>query len=342
MNDSPAVDGELELLISTTRRMLSDESDDIELTRRFSAAGLLTLALPDPHGAGWTSAAAAVARACAGTRAAGWYGDSALVAGPLLHTAGLDAADGRLTAAVAEGVVERDGGRLRVRASAAGVAWANDANHLVVIAADSGGADIVFCVDRDSLDVTSGENIAGEPRDDVRISEDLGAGMWAPAPDGFREELMLRGGLARATAIAGAAATALSLSVRYVSERRQFGRPIGAFQSVQHHLAEIAVEVEAMDAVTAAAANMLDQAALTHPATQLAVAVAKAQTSASAGTVARIAHQLHGAIGTTQEHPLHHYTTRMWAWREEYGSERLWQRRLGEAALHTDVWELVT
>jgi acyl-CoA dehydrogenase len=38
---------------------------------------------------------------------------------------------------------------------------------------------------------------------------------------------------------------------------------------------------------------------------------------------------VHGAIGFTQEHRLHHLTRRLWSWREEAGSELTWSRRLG-------------
>ena len=37
-------------------------------------------------------------------------------------------------------------------------------------------------------------------------------------------------------------------------------------------------------------------------------------------------------MGFTQEHPLHHATRRLWSWRDEFGSDACWQRRLGEAA----------
>ena len=61
----------------------------------------------------------------------------------------------------------------------------------------------------------------------------------------------------------------------------------------------------------------------------LAVAAAKATASEAAGEAAAIAHQLHGAIGFTEEHYLHRYTKALWAWREEYGNEGEWNSRLG-------------
>ena len=50
--------------------------------------------------------------------------------------------------------------------------------------------------------------------------------------------------------------------------------------------------------------------------------------------VAKRAHQVHGAIGFTQEYRLHHLTRRCWSWRDEAGSELAWSRTLGAGAAH--------
>ena len=168
-----------------------------------------------------------------------------------------------------------------------------------------------------------------------------GSGSWARLP-GVAEEVRLRGGLARAAGLCGAAAAALRASVSYANERVQFGRPIAAFQVIQHSIAELAVEVEAMTAATDAAVEVCAAEGFAGEPARIAIAVAKAQASAGAGIVARNAHQVHGAIGTTKEHSLHATTTRLWSWRDEYGSEREWQALLGQAALDKDVWEVVT
>ena len=67
-----------------------------------------------------------------------------------------------------------------------------------------------------------------------------------------------------------------------------------------------------------------------------------AREAASQG--AAIAHQAHGAIGFTAEHILHRFTTRLWAWRDEYGSESEWAVRLGQAVARNGadaLWPLV-
>ncbi len=75
------------------------------------------------------------------------------------------------------------------------------------------------------------------------------------------------------------------------------------------------------------------------------MAAAKARTGEAAGVVARIAHQVHGAIGFTREHDLRLATTRLWAWREEDGSDAEWNAEVGAAVLAAGpdaLWPLIT
>jgi acyl-CoA dehydrogenase len=332
---------ELDLIVETARQMMSaTPSDEAATMHRLSEAGLMALARPEPDGGGWLAAAAAVVRLSGELAIAGGYADSAILGGPLLSAAGLDVGDGWLAAGAAVGEVRRDGDRLQVDVDAGRVAWASDADHLVLVAA-VGEEDLVARVATADATITPGRNLAGEARDGVRVSASIGPGQWSLLP-GARAELRGRGALARSAAMAGAAAGALASTVGYAGERVQFGRPIARFQVVQHLVAELAVEVEAMTAATAAAVEVCAADGFGTDRARFAVAVAKAQTSASAGVVARIAHQVHGAIGTTQEHPLHHLSTRLWSWREDFGSERAWQADIGQAALDADVWEVLT
>jgi len=55
------------------------------------------------------------------------------------------------------------------------------------------------------------------------------------------------------------------------------------------------------------------------------------RTAQAAHEGALIAHQVHGAIGVTDEYALHHATLRLWAWREEFGNEAAWAMELGRA-----------
>ena len=138
---------------------------------------------------------------------------------------------------------------------------------------------------------------------------------------------------------------ALASSVRYAGERQQFGRPIGRFQAVQQQLAVAAAEVAAGSAAATAAAAAATADGFGAASTRFAVAAAKARTGEAAGAVARIAHQVHGAIGFTREHDLRLATTRLWAWREEDGSDAEWNAEVGSAVLAAGpdgLWPLIT
>ena len=191
------------------------------------------------------------------------------------------------------------------------VPWGRRAE-VVIAVAPEGSAWVL----RD-LDVEEGRNLAGEPRDRVLAGE-------AETLNCDADPFALLA-LSRAVLMSGALQQALALSLRYVTEREQFGRPIARFQAIQHYLAEMAGQ-------TAAAARAADAgiASIGSERFVLEVAVAKARIGEASGIVAGLAQQVHGAMGFTHEHQLHHTTRRLWAWRDEYGSEQHWQRRLGD------------
>jgi acyl-CoA dehydrogenase len=201
----------------------------------------------------------------------------------------------------------------------------------------------VVLLDPGAVEITEGTNLAEEPRDTVTV--DGPAAAVVAAPEGAAAELRLRAALGRGQLLAGAARGALAAAVRYAGERVQFGRPIGRFQAVQQQLALAAGEVAAASAAASAAARVAADAGFAAPSTRLAVAAAKSRTGEAAGAVARIAHQVHGAIGFTREHDLRLWTTRLWAWREEDGSDAEWNRELGRTVLAAGpggLWPLIT
>jgi alkylation response protein AidB-like acyl-CoA dehydrogenase len=104
---------------------------------------------------------------------------------------------------------------------------------------------------------------------------------------------------------AGTAARALEITVAYAKTRTQFGRPIGAFQALQHRMADLHVLVE-----TAGSASYAAVAALGTPDLPLRAAVAKVHCSEALMRVAGEMIQLHGGIGITWEHDAHLYFKR--------------------------------
>lgn len=202
----------------------------------------------------------------------------------------------------------------------------------------------VLVLDATTATVTEAANLAEEPRDTLVFSGSTPLASGA-APAGAATELALRAALARSLLLAGAARGALARSIGYAGERVQFGRPIGKFQAVQQMLAEAGSEVAAASAASATAARTAQNAGFAAPETTFAVAAAKARCGEAATAVARIAHQVHGAIGFTREHDLRLVTTRLWAWRDEDGNESYWNDRVGAVALDAGadgLWPLVT
>lgn len=149
----------------------------------------------------------------------------------------------------------------------------------------------------------------------------------------------------RAVQMAAAMEMALNISIEYVSQREQFGRPLSKFQAIQHQLAVAASECAAATmAATQAASSIARNADDPEKAWHEAV-IAKVQISHSVETVTVPFHQVHGAMGYTQEYDLHHYTRRLWAWRDALGNEHLWSKLLGtELALTSpdQIWKGVT
>jgi acyl-CoA dehydrogenase len=110
-------------------------------------------------------------------------------------------------------------------------------------------------------------------------------------------------------------------------------------------LAEMAGEVSAVSALTDAAVQAFQRPETGPHDTVLAAAAAKVRAGDAVEVVARRAHQVHGAIGFTQEHRLHHLTRRLWSWRDEAGSELGWAQVLGTGLLTggpDDLWAALT
>jgi len=245
-----------------------------------------------------------------------------LLAGWLLATAGIPQPAGPLTVApVREGErlsAMRDGARWRLTGKASRVPWARGAAAIVVAA-----EGVVAIAAPADCRIATGTNLAGEPRDDVDFGGAPAEGAFAPLDPGALRAL---GAVMRSAQIAGALQSVLEMSVRYATERVQFGRPIGRFQAIQQNLALLAGQVAAATAAAEAAIEAVANA-MASP----AIAAAKIRTGEAAGIGAAIAHQVHGAIGFTQEHRLHHFTRRLWSWREEFGNEAHWAHELGGA-----------
>ena len=248
-----------------------------------------------------------------------------MLAGWLLAGAGLEIPDGPLTVTADPGLtLRRDGSGWRLAGRASAVAWARDAAAIGVLA-EHGGKEFVALLHRGEWAAAPGANAAREPRDVVTIDAALHQGAIAPAASRIgRLQVRAVGAAMRAIMLAGVLDALTGMTVQYAQERVQFGRPIGRFQAIQHNLAVLASQAAAAGAAADVAAEAVADGVRIP-----AIAAAKARAGEAAGIGAGIAHQVHGAIGFTYEHRLHFFTKRLWAWRDEYGSEAEWTLFLG-------------
>jgi alkylation response protein AidB-like acyl-CoA dehydrogenase len=111
------------------------------------------------------------------------------------------------------------------------------------------------------------------------------------------------GSAAHCAEMLGGAERVLEITLDYAKERRQFGRPIGSFQAVQHHCANMAIDVLGSRFITYEAIWSLD---VGRDASEI-VSMAKAWTGKTYRRVSSLGHQIHGAVGYTREHDLHLY-----------------------------------
>jgi acyl-CoA dehydrogenase len=251
-----------------------------------------------------------------------------LLSGWLLEKANIAMPDGVLTLAPVDArdrIMLSAGNKLSGNARA--IPFARDAAHFAVFA-QRDQRSFVAVIDRKRCEVTPRENLAGDARDSIEL-RDVAPTTIQPTENSFTD-LMLMGAAARAMQMAGAMQTILDLSVTYANERVAFEKPIGKFQAIQHSLARLAGEAAAAIAAAGSAADAINSSAQFDEAIFLEIASAKIRVGEAAATGAAIAHQVHGAIGFSQEHALHRYTQRLWAWRDDFGSESYWAARLGQ------------
>lgn len=187
-----------------------------------------------------------------------------------------------------------------------------------------------------------GENIAGEPRDD--LAPDLPYSDRATLTlDPIVPQALMA--ILRAQQMAGAMEGILATCIRYVNERKQFGKPLAKFQVIQQYLAVMASETAAAGAAASLGAAALPKATDKPDDFIQLAAVAKIRAGEAAGQVAELAHQVHGAIGFSHEYPLHPLTRRLWSWRDEAGTESAWSARLGASLMagrQTSLWRQIS
>ncbi len=261
----------------------------------------------------------------------------------LILLSGLPESEGPLSVAPVNGddrlTLARTSAGWHLRGSAVRVPWARYAQALVVCAQGEGRQFIALVPAKSLKAVTPGENLAREPRDGVEFDSMLEEGAVQPFTAG-RDYVYALGAAMRVMQMAGAVEAALRMTVQYVTHRKQFGRPLGKFQAVQQSIAVMAANA----AAARTAANSVVQL-FSPQGSMLGIAAAKLRTNEAVTIASKLAHQAHGAMGFTHEYALHFLTKRLWSWRDEFGNEAVWGRRLGGAVLQggaDNLWSLIT
>jgi alkylation response protein AidB-like acyl-CoA dehydrogenase len=194
--------------------------------------------------------------------------------------------------------------------------------------------DTLRLFERDALPLVPCATVDGS-RALARLSAapDVQAGMLLCDDPAVLDAAWQRGVLATAALLNGLSARMLDMTVGYVNQREQFGKPIGSFQAVKHALADALVAVEFARPAALAAAWTLASARAGDPAGRDAgagVSMAKVLAADAARLVARTAIQCHGAMGYTTEYDLHLFAKRAWALIPSWGTPQWHRARLAD------------
>ncbi len=142
------------------------------------------------------------------------------------------------------------------------------------------------------------------------------------------EDLLVWSAAITSLLMSGALNKVMQMTLDYVNERKQFGKPLSKFQAIQHMTAQMAEQ--AVIAETAARLGFTSEGATLSP---LRVAVAKSVTGEAANTVASVAHACFAAIGITEEYDLQLFTRSLKRAQVSFGTDAYWAGMLGKARL---------
>ncbi|MER6737215.1 acyl-CoA dehydrogenase family protein [Streptomyces puniciscabiei] len=308
-------------------RVESDTPHDLALWKSLTEGmGLAGLLVPEEQGGQGASAreVAVVLEELGRAVAPVPYLSSAVVATEALLACGDEEllgqlASGRTIGALAVGLHSAPGASYKavrldngvLHGELTGIADAAVADVLLVPAEDGGlyavAAGAATVIPQSSLDLT-------RPLATVRLEGAPGRRVGDAEP-AVRRALRAAAGLLASEQL-GVADWALTETVRYLKERKQFNRPVGGFQALKHRLAQLWLEVVNLRAAARAAADAL----ASGEDTDVSVAVAQAYAAPVAVHAAEEALQLHGGIGMTWEHPIHLYLKRAKADSIAYGT----------------------
>ena len=197
--------------------------------------------------------------------------------------------------------------------------FAGEAQLLVVSARTSGELDdaqgiSLFLVPSDTpgLRVKAYSNIDGTRAADVTLEQVRLPGRALLGEEGHSlaslEHAVGRGIVALCAESLGAMEAAKEATIEYLRTRKQFGKPLGSFQALQHRMADLLLEIEQARSALINAAAALEAPRATR---ERALSAAKFTMGRVGALVAEECIQLHGGIGMTWELPLAHHAKRL-------------------------------
>lgn len=218
------------------------------------------------------------------------------------------------------------------------IAWATHAEAVLTYRATDDGVEIAVITGIDTAE--SIVSIDGSPAARITATSTLN---WVNAPTPAWEWITA---VRHTTALAVSAAQLseiVEMSVRYTTERTQFGRPVGKFQAVQKLVAECAANSEMVASAAASSLQHLSAGRPIDAAAKLEIVAGCLTAFDAVEIVVRNSHQALGAIGTTLEHPLQTYTRGVLQTRRQMDSYEDLLSSLSTLATSDDntTWEMI-
>lgn len=260
-----------------------------------------------------------------------------LTSGQAIFTLALTEADGQYSAASIKTKAEPSGNGWVISGTKLFVPDAQAADYLILVARtkDKGAPEeglTFFITEAKSPGIsitplrTLADKLCEVNFDRVKVPE---SGLLGKLNEGWVEmrKIIDRAAVAKCCEIVGQLSQVLDMTVDYAKERKQFGRPIGSFQIIQHYCADMFTDLEGLRLSTYQAAWKISEGL---PCAE-EIAVAKAWAAQAGERVISLAHQIHGAIGVTIEYDLHYYTRRLKAAQLSFGGVDYYREVVAQA-----------
>ncbi|UTW12323.1 acyl-CoA dehydrogenase family protein [Marinobacterium rhizophilum] len=304
----------------------TDSGRSPDLRNKIAEQGLMALSIPESAGGlemgdvAWSLM----------TQELGYYGIPDSLADTAYVSAGL-------INALPDSVSDRQGWLEQIAEGSLRIAIGHPVNPLV---ADAHLADFTLLAHAGEIHAVPRALIDVEHNPSIDSSRRLCRVMWEPSSatriadaatgQPLWDQALNRGALSVAGQLLGLAQRMLDLSVDYAAQRKQFGKPIGSFQAVKHHLADVAGKIEFAKPVLYRAAYSLQ-----HGSADAALHASLAHTACgeAAHLAARHGIQVHGAMGYTWEVDLQMFMKRTWALESAWGDRTFHKARVSDAVL---------